>query len=65
MDLFKAMGLSALLTLCIALVIGSQGTSGGSLAIYAINIDGLRFFWSWPVFICGSGLGWGIMLLQR
>lgn len=65
MDLIKAMGLSALLTGCVALVIGSQGTSGGSLAIYAISFDGFRFFWSWPLFICGSGLSWGLMLLQR
>lgn len=65
MDLLKAMGASAILTLCIALVIGSQGTSGGSLAIYAITLDDFRFFWSWPLFIWASGLGWGLMLLQR
>ena len=65
MDMLKAMGLSALLTGCVALVIGSQGASGGSLAIYSISHDGFRFFWSWPVFICGSGLAWGLMLLQR
>lgn len=65
MDLLRAMGLSAVLTLSLALVIGSQGTSAGPLAIYAINLDDFRFFWSWPVFLCASGFGWALMLLQR
>ncbi|WP_298306554.1 hypothetical protein [uncultured Erythrobacter sp.] len=65
MEMLKAMGASALLTACVALVIGSQGTTGGALAIYAISHEGFRFFWSWPLFFCGSGLGWGLMLLQR
>lgn len=65
MDLLKAMGWSAILTLSVALVIGSQGTSAGPLNIYAITFDDFRFFWSWPVFVCASGLGWALMLLQR
>ena len=33
MDLLKAMAFAAVLTGCVAIVIGSQGTGGGPLAI--------------------------------
>jgi len=55
----------AILTAVIAMVIGSQGTSAGPLAIHAVQAAEVRFYWSWPVFFSGSGLLWGLMLLQR
>ena len=65
MDLFKAMAFAAVLTGCVAIVIGSQGTGGGPLAIEAHTLNGIKLYWSWPVFVCSSGLGWGLLLLQR
>jgi hypothetical protein len=65
MDLLKAMGLAALLTGCVALVIGSQGTSAGSLAIHPMTVGEFRVYWSWPLFLIASSLSWAIMLLQR
>ncbi|MEM6584765.1 MAG: hypothetical protein AAF692_03330 [Pseudomonadota bacterium] len=61
----KAIGLGVILTGAIALVIGSQGTSAGPLAVEPLMLNGYRFYWSWPIFAAGSGLSWGIMLLQR
>lgn len=65
MEMIKAVMLGAILTVSIAVVIGSQGTSAGPLAIHAVHIAEAKLYWSWPVFFSGSGLAWGIMLLQR
>lgn len=61
----KAMGLGVILTGSIALIIGSQGTSAGPLAVEPLMLGDYRFYWSWPIFVTGSGLSWGIMLLQK
>ena len=65
MDLLKAMTIAAVITGCVALVIGSQGTSGGQLAIQSVLVSDYRLYWSWPMFFAGTGLGWSLMLLQR
>ncbi len=61
----KAVGFGAVLTGSIALVIGSQGTSAGPLAVEALEIADYKFYWSWPIFAAGTGLSWGLLLLQR
>jgi len=63
--MLKAMMLGAILSATLALVIGSQGTSAGPLAIHLVPLADAKLYWSWPVFFSGSGLAWGIMLLQR
>jgi len=65
MDVIKAMMFGAILSGTIALVIGSQGTTAGPLAIHAVHFAEAKMYWSWPIFFSGSGLTWGIMLLQR
>ena len=65
MDMLKALIFGAVLSATIGLVIGSQGTSAGPLAIHMVAIADARFFWSWPVFLSSSGLAWGLLLLQR
>ena len=65
MDLLKAIGFGGLVTGCIAVVIGTQGSSGGQLAIHAIELYDYKVFWSWPMFFAGTGLFWGLLLLQR
>lgn len=65
MDLLKAVMLGAVLAGCIAIVIGSQGTSAGPLAIQRVPISDYKVFWSWPLFFSGTGLSWALMLLQR
>lgn len=65
MDLIKAMTLGAILSATIALVIGSQGATAGPLAIHMVHIAQAKMYWSWPIFVSGSVLSWGIMLLQR
>ena len=65
MDLLKAMVFATVVTGCIAVVIGSQGTTGGHLMIDSGSVGGVRLYWSWPLFVTTSGIGWGLMLLQR
>ena len=65
MEMIKAVTLGAILTATIALVIGSQGTSAGPLAIHLVSVAQAKLYWSWPIFLSGSGLSWGIMMLQR
>ncbi|MCK0129718.1 hypothetical protein [Erythrobacter sp. F6033] len=65
MDMLKAFVLGAILTGSIAGVIGSQGASGGPLDVHSMALGDLRVFWSWPIFLAGSGLAWALMLLQK
>ena len=65
MELLKAMTFGAILSGTLALVIGSQGSSAGPLAIHAVHIADAKMYWSWPIFVSASGLSFGIMLLQR
>ncbi len=65
MEMLKAFIFGALMSATIGLVIGSQGTSAGPLAIHMVAIADAKVYWSWPVFLSGSGLAWGLMLLQR
>ncbi|MDJ0978503.1 MAG: hypothetical protein QNI87_08190 [Erythrobacter sp.] len=63
--MLKALALGTILTGTIALVIGSQGSSAGPLAVHAMAVGDARIYWSWPMFAAGTGLSWGIMWLQR
>ena len=65
MELIKAAPLGAILTFVVALTIGSQGSRGGQLAIFRTEIYQYDLWWSWPLFVAGTGLAWGIMMLQR
>ncbi|MEL6238595.1 MAG: hypothetical protein AAFQ90_08395 [Pseudomonadota bacterium] len=61
----KAVILGTILTGCIALVIGSQGSSAGPLFVHPLPVADYTIYWSWPIFIVGTGLSWGLILLQR
>ena len=65
MELLKASVLGAILSATIGLVIGSQGTSAGPLAIHMVSLAEAQVYWSWPVFLSGTGLSFALMLLQR
>ena len=65
MEFLKAATLGAVLSATVALVVGSQGTSGGQLAVQLIRAGDLEVYWSWPLFFSGTGLAWALMLLQR
>ena len=65
MDLIKAIGFGALIAGCVSLVIGTQGSAGGQLAIQSFELADFKVYWSWPMFLVSTGLFWGLLLLQR
>lgn len=65
MEVIKAAGLGGVLTGVISLIIGSQGSAGGQLAIHLMRAGDYSVYWSWPLFLAGTGLAWGLMIMQR
>lgn len=63
--MLKAIAAGLLLTGCVALVIGAQGASGGMLAVAPMAIGSVSIYWSWPLFLIGTGLSYGFVLLMR
>jgi hypothetical protein len=61
----KAVIFGTIVSAVIALVIGSQGTSAGPLAIHMVPVSDIRLFWSWPLFFSGTGLFFALSLMQR
>ena len=65
MEFFKAVPLGGILTWVLAVVIGSQGSRGGQLAIHQMPVHTFEVWWSWPLFLAATGLAWGLMIMQR
>lgn len=63
--MIKAACFGTVLTATVALILGSQGTSAGPLAVESLNVAEFQFYWSWPIFAAGTGLCWGLIWLQR
>ena len=60
----KAMVLGAFLAFIVSLFIGSGGSSGGMLNVRLATVEGFQFYWSWALFVVGTGLSFGIFLLM-
>jgi hypothetical protein len=63
--MLKAIALGAVLSSSVAMVIGSQGSSGGQLHVHLMAVGDYELYWSWPLFLSGTGFAWALMLLQR
>lgn len=63
--LLKAIPIGILLAFVVALFIGSGGSSGGMLNVHSVTIEGIQFFWSWPLFLLGTALSFGLFLLME
>jgi hypothetical protein len=60
----KAIALGMFLAFIVSLFIGSGGSSGGMLNVRLVTIEGFEFYWSWALFVIGTGLSFGIFLLM-
>lgn len=40
-------------------------SDGGVLAISAFNMADVHIFWSWPLFLVGTGLSWAILQMMK
>tara|TARA_B100001057_G_scaffold443549_1_gene479721 strand:- start:165 stop:383 length:219 start_codon:yes stop_codon:yes gene_type:complete len=68
---FKAIPFGIFLTLIVALFMGSGGTSGGVLHVFPFDVQyedmGLdfRLYWSWALFLAGTGLSFFIIMMME
>lgn len=51
MDLMKALVPSTILTLIVAAIVGSTGSTGSFLTLESATVAGHSFHWSWPFFM--------------
>ena len=61
----KAVPLGIVLAFVVALFIGSGGSSGGLLNVQLVTVQDLEFYWSWPLFLLGTALSFGLFLLME
>ncbi len=61
--LLKAIALGLVLAFVVSLFIGSGGATGGLLNVHGVAFQGYDFYWSWPLFLIGTGLSFGLFLL--
>jgi len=61
---FKAVVLGIFLAVLVSLFIGSGGSSGGMLNVRSVTIEGYQFYWSWALFLIGTGLSFALFLLM-
>ena len=62
---FKGLIPGLILTFVVALVMGSNGSSGAWLQIYHASVEGIRFYWSWPLFVMSTGVASGIFWMME
>ena len=60
----KAVALGIFLALIVSLFIGSSGSSGGLLNVRSVAFEGYHFYWSWALFLIGTGLSFGLFLMM-
>jgi len=61
----KAVALGAFLAFIVSLFIGSGGSSGGTLNVRHFVVADVGFYWSWALFLIGTGLSFGLFLLME
>lgn len=61
--LLKAIVLGLVLAFVVSLFVGSGGATGGLLNVHGVSVQGYHFYWSWPLFVIGTGLAFGLFLL--
>jgi hypothetical protein len=60
----KAVVLGIFLAAIVSLFIGSGGSSGGLLNVFLVSYEGWEFYWSWPLFLIGTALSFGLFLMM-
>ena len=63
MAFFKALIPGAILTFVVSMLMGRAHSTGGWLQIHHYFIQDHGFYWSWVLFVIGTGLAWMIMAI--
>jgi hypothetical protein len=61
----KALVLGAALALIVSLFIGSGGSTGGILNVRPVLVADVQFYWSWALFLVGTGLSYGLFMMME
>lgn len=61
----KSMALGIVLAFVVSLFVGSGGSSGGLLNVRLVDAGDFEFYWSWPLFLAGTALAYGLLLLME
>jgi hypothetical protein len=64
-ELLKSIFFGAILAFIVSLFIGSGGSTGGILNVRHYVIEGVGFYWSWMLFVIGTALSFGLMLMMK
>lgn len=65
MAFFKSISPALILTLILAGIVGSQGSTGGVMGIQHKFIYDYGYYWSWSTFLCALGLIWALYVIQE
>ncbi len=61
----KSMALGIVLAFVVSLFVGSGGSGGGLLNVRLVDAGDFEFYWSWPLFLAGTALAYGLLLLME
>lgn len=64
-ELLKAIAIGAILAFVVSLFVGSAGSTGGVLSVRHFVIEDVGFYWSWMLFVIGTALSFGILMLMN
>ena len=68
--MLKAIPFGIFLTLLVALFIGSGGSNGGALVVFPFDVTvaeiglDMTLYWSWRLFLAGTGLAFALLLMM-
>jgi len=62
--LLKAIVIGAAFAFILSLFIGSGGSTGGMLNVRHVAVADYHFYWSWALFVVGTGLAFGILVMM-
>ena len=60
----KAIVLGAIFGFVISALIGHGGSDGGILNVRHVSLDGFKFYWSWMLFLLGTGLAFAVLTIM-
>jgi len=63
MSFLKGLIAGLILTIVVASIFGVNHQSASFLNVHGVDYKDYHFYWSWPLFVAGSGLGWFIFSL--
>jgi hypothetical protein len=61
----KAAVLGAILAFVVSSAIGHAGSTGGMANVHHFVIQNVGFYWSWVLFVVGTGLAFAIFLMME